>query len=114
MLPGAHLVKAFNHLTPALLAHPSGEGGKRVLFYSGEHGPSKQGVGSLIDELGFHGIDLGSLERASCAISRRSASGPELGQAWIKPRTRAPEHRRIGVANMALGCLPKPAQSVLY
>jgi len=81
MLPGAHLVKAFNHLTPALLAHPSVEGGKRVLFYSGEHGPSKQRVGSLIDELGFHGVDLGSLEQG---IPAQFPGGPLPGLNLVK------------------------------
>lgn len=81
MLPGAHLVKAFNHLTPALLAHPSAEGGKRVLFYSGEHGPSKQRVASLIDELGFHGIDLGSLEQG---LPAQFPGGPLPGLNLVK------------------------------
>jgi predicted dinucleotide-binding enzyme len=81
MLPGAHLVKAFNHLTPALLAHPSAEGGKRVLFYSGEHGPSKQRVAGLIDELGFHGIDLGSLEQG---LPAQFPGGPLPGLNLVK------------------------------
>lgn len=81
MLPGAHLVKAFNHLTPALLAHPSAEGGKRVLFYSGEHGPSKQRVASLIDELGFHGLDLGSLEQG---LPAQFPGGPLPGLNLVK------------------------------
>lgn len=63
MLPGAQLVKAFNHLAPALLANPATEGGKRVLFYSGEHPQAKQIVADLITRLGFFGIDLGGLQQ---------------------------------------------------
>lgn len=62
MLPGAHLVKAFNHLQPALLSgDPTAEGGRRVLFYSGEDAEAKAEVGALIERLGFAGIDLGGL-----------------------------------------------------
>ncbi|EIZ81289.1 NADP oxidoreductase, coenzyme F420-dependent protein [Novosphingobium sp. Rr 2-17] len=59
---GAKLVKAFNHLQPQLLSgDPQAEGGKRVLFYSGDDVAAKGEVGALIDQLGFAGIDLGSL-----------------------------------------------------
>lgn len=66
LVPGARLVKAFNHLQPHLLSGaPSGDGGKRVLFYSGDDADAKARVGALIDSLGFFGIDLGSLALGS-------------------------------------------------
>lgn len=62
MVPGARVVKAFNHLQPHLVSgDPASEGGQRVLFYSGDDAPAKAEVGALIDRLGFAGIDLGSL-----------------------------------------------------
>lgn len=62
LVPGARVVKAFNHLRPELLsADPGAEGGQRVLFYSGDDARSKSEVGALIDRLGFAGIDLGPL-----------------------------------------------------
>ncbi|WP_158670011.1 NADPH-dependent F420 reductase [Bradyrhizobium guangdongense] len=62
LVPGARVVKAFNHLLPELLtADPAGEGGRRVLFYSGDEAGAKAAVGALIEQLGFFGIDLGSL-----------------------------------------------------
>jgi len=62
LVPGARVVKGFNHLQPHLLTgDPSSEGGKRVLFYSGDDADSKTEIGALIDRLGFFGIDLGSL-----------------------------------------------------
>lgn len=63
LVPGARLVKAFNHLAPPLLGgDPQAEGGRRVLFYSGDDAKAKAEIGNLIDRLGFFGIDLGSLE----------------------------------------------------
>jgi predicted dinucleotide-binding enzyme len=62
LVPGARVVKAFNHLQPHLLAgDPRAEGGRRVLFYSGDDERAKAEVGGLIDRLGFFGIDLGAL-----------------------------------------------------
>jgi predicted dinucleotide-binding enzyme len=62
LVPGARLVKAFNHLRADVLASdPRADGGRRVLFYSGDDGTAKAEVGALIDRLGFAGIDLGSL-----------------------------------------------------
>jgi predicted dinucleotide-binding enzyme len=62
MVPGARVVKAFNHLPPHLLSSdPARDGGRRVLFYSGDNAAAKASVGALIQRLGFFGIDLGSL-----------------------------------------------------
>jgi predicted dinucleotide-binding enzyme len=61
-VPGARVVKAFNHLRPELLAaDPSVHGGRRVLFYAGDDATAKAEVGALIDCLGFAGIDMGPL-----------------------------------------------------
>jgi predicted dinucleotide-binding enzyme len=62
LVPGARLVKAFNHLQPGLVAgDPAAEGGRRVLFLSGDDAAAKAEVAGLIDRLGFFGIDLGPL-----------------------------------------------------
>ena len=62
LVSGARLVKAFNHLRADLLASdPRADGGRRVLFYSGDDSAAKAEVGALIDRLGFAGIDLGPL-----------------------------------------------------
>lgn len=62
LVPGARVVKAFNHLLSELLAaDPTTDGGKRVLFYSGDDAGAKTAIGALIEQLGFFGIDLGSL-----------------------------------------------------
>jgi len=66
LVPGARVVKAFNHLQPHLLSgDPSSDGGKRVLFYSGDDADAKAQVAALVNQLGFFGIDLGSLAAGS-------------------------------------------------
>jgi predicted dinucleotide-binding enzyme len=63
LVPGARVVKAFNHLRAELLAADSrSDGGQRVLFYSGDDTAAKGEIAALIERLGFAGIDLGSLE----------------------------------------------------
>ncbi len=62
LVPAARVVKAFNHLTPKQLSgDPQSEGGRRVLFYSGDDARAKAEVAAIIDRIGFFGIDLGSL-----------------------------------------------------
>src|SRR6266478_954024 len=62
-LTGARVVKAFNTLAAAVLASdPHANGGRRVLFVSGDDVPAKQEVAKLIDRFGFVAIDLGDFE----------------------------------------------------
>ena len=63
LVPGARVVKAFNHLPAQLISDdPQAEGGHRVLFFAGDDAHAKSAVSGLIGRLGFFGIDLGSLE----------------------------------------------------
>ncbi|WP_296344170.1 NAD(P)-binding domain-containing protein [Reyranella sp.] len=72
LVPGGRVVKAFNHLGSELLAtDPTAEGGRRVLFYSGDDQAAKAEVGILIERLGFFGLDLGKL-----AVGGRLAQFP--------------------------------------
>ncbi|XIA62254.1 NADPH-dependent F420 reductase [Bradyrhizobium sp. TZ2] len=62
LVPGARVVKAFNHLRAEVLSGDArADGGRRVLFYSGDDKAAKAEVAALIDRIGFIGIDLGSL-----------------------------------------------------
>ncbi|CAO4174009.1 NADPH-dependent F420 reductase [Methylorubrum aminovorans] len=62
LVPGARVVKAFNHLRPDLVSgDPASECGRRILFYSGDDVNAKDEIGALINRLGFFGIDLGPL-----------------------------------------------------
>jgi predicted dinucleotide-binding enzyme len=61
-VPGARVVKAFNTLPAAVLASdPRKEGGRRVLFVSGDDADANQTVATLVDELGFSPIVLGAI-----------------------------------------------------
>ncbi len=62
LVPGARVVKGFNHLQAALLsADPRAEGGQRALFLAGDDAPAKAQVAGLAEALGFLPIDLGGL-----------------------------------------------------
>lgn len=61
-LPGAGLVKAFNHLPAEILAEaPEVEGGNRVLFLSGNDAGAIARVAGLVEQLGFAPVVLGKL-----------------------------------------------------
>lgn len=61
-VPGARVVKAFNHMLAKLLeADPAAEGGKRVLFLTGDDQQARGEVAGLIGRLGFFAVDLGPL-----------------------------------------------------
>ncbi len=62
LVPGARLVKTFNHFGVALLLEPEPAGGQRVLFYSGDDPGAKTEVRQLIEALGFFPVDLGTLK----------------------------------------------------
>jgi len=69
LVPGARVVKAFNHLQPHLIAgDPHAQGGRRILFYAGDDGRAKAEIGQLIERLGFFGIDLGALAAGGCLV----------------------------------------------
>lgn len=81
--PGAQVVKAFNTLPPEVLAEePRQAGGRRVIFFCGDHLRAKIEVGRLITQLGFAGIDLGSL--SSGARLQQFPDGPLWGQNLIR------------------------------
>ena len=59
---GAKLVKAFNTLPPqTLAANPQTNGGSRVIFYSGNNDDAKDILTSILNRIGFAGVDLGRL-----------------------------------------------------
>jgi predicted dinucleotide-binding enzyme len=79
LVPGARVVKAFNHLQPQLVAgDPTSDGGRRVLFFSGDDSMAKAAVADLIAKLGFFGIDLGSLAVGSRLVQFPGGPLPSL------------------------------------
>jgi predicted dinucleotide-binding enzyme len=61
-VPGARVVKAFNHLNANVLSEPVVPGGKRVLFYSGDDADARGEVRQLIEQTGYFPVDLGVLD----------------------------------------------------
>jgi 8-hydroxy-5-deazaflavin:NADPH oxidoreductase len=61
-VPGARVVKAFNHFSVNLLQEPKVAGGQRVLFYSGDDADAKAQVRKLIEQTGHFPVDLGVLD----------------------------------------------------
>jgi|HubBroStandDraft_6_1064221.scaffolds.fasta_scaffold247195_3 NADPH-dependent F420 reductase len=61
---GARVVKAFNTVGANIMADPSFEGHRPVMFYCGDDAQAKQVVKKLIDELVFEAIDAGPLTQA--------------------------------------------------
>lgn len=61
-VPGARVVKAFNHNDVNVLKEPVVAGGKRVLFYSGDDAAAKAEVRAIMEAAGFFAVDLGALD----------------------------------------------------
>jgi len=61
-VPGARLVKAFNHVDVQVLPQPEVAGGHRVMFYSGDDAAAKGEVRKLLERVGYFAVDLGSLD----------------------------------------------------
>jgi len=61
-VPGARVVKAFNHNDVNVLNEPEVAGGKRVLFYSGDDASAKAEVRKIMEATGFFPVDLGTLD----------------------------------------------------
>jgi len=81
-VPGARVVKAFNHLDVKVLAQPEVSGGQRVQFYSGDDAAAKSEVRQILEAIGYFPVDLGSL-----AVGGRLAElpfGPLAATNFIK------------------------------
>ncbi|HEX3826020.1 MAG TPA: NAD(P)-binding domain-containing protein [Sporichthyaceae bacterium] len=62
LVPGAHVIKAFDNMyAPKVAADPMTETGRRILFYAGDDQDSKDLFRSVVDSFGFAPVDLGPL-----------------------------------------------------
>jgi 8-hydroxy-5-deazaflavin:NADPH oxidoreductase len=61
-VPGARVVKAFNHLDVQVLAQPEVAGGQRVQFYTGDDAAAKAEVRKILEAIGYFPVDLGALD----------------------------------------------------
>lgn len=77
LAPGARVVKAFNSIvTVRFNEGPMKNGGRRVIFLSGDHLEPKEFIKELIKSFGFEPIDLGGLVTGG---RLQQAGGPLAG-----------------------------------
>lgn len=79
---GGKLVKGFNHLGAAILGQdPNVQGGRRVVFLTGDDDDATAEVGALTENLGFAPIKLGRLSEGGLLVQ---AHGNSWGQLIFK------------------------------
>jgi 8-hydroxy-5-deazaflavin:NADPH oxidoreductase len=78
-LPGARLVKTFNHLPAGILAQdPNVKGGRRVVFLSSDDESATAAVAALVEQLGFAPIGLGKLAEGGSLVQARGRTWAQL------------------------------------
>jgi 8-hydroxy-5-deazaflavin:NADPH oxidoreductase len=78
-LPGARLVKAFNHLPAKVLAQdPTIGGGRRVIFLSSDDEGAIATVAALVEQLGYAPISLGKLAEGGQLVQARDKNWAPL------------------------------------
>jgi len=78
LAPGARVVKAFNSIVIERFNQgPTKDGGRRVIFVSGDHAEPIEFVKNLITSFGFAPIHLGGLETGG---RMQQAGGPLAGR----------------------------------
>jgi predicted dinucleotide-binding enzyme len=71
-LPGAQLVKAFNHLPAGVLAEdPASNGGRRVVFLSNDDESATATVAALVEQLGYAPVSLGKIAEGGQLVQGR-------------------------------------------
>ena len=85
-LPGASLVKAFNHLPARILAaDPNVKGGRRVVFLSSDDESATALVAALAEQLGFAPVGLGKLAEGGTLVQGRGRTwAPLIFQDLVK------------------------------
>jgi 8-hydroxy-5-deazaflavin:NADPH oxidoreductase len=62
LIPGAHVIKAFDNMYGRYIAaDPVTEAGRRILVYAGDDGDSKRLFRSVVEGFGYAPMDLGPL-----------------------------------------------------
>lgn len=87
-LPGAQLVKAFNHLPARVLAEdPAINGGRRVVFLSSDDENATAKVAALVERLGYAPVNLGKIAEGGLLVQGRNGSwAPLIFQDLFKKR----------------------------
>ena len=78
-MPGARLVKAFNHLPAHLLEQdPRTAAGRRVIFLSGDDDQAVSAVSDIVRTLGFAPINLGRIAEGGRLVQAQDRSWAPL------------------------------------
>lgn len=78
-LPGACLVKAFNHLPAGVLAQePATSGSRRVIFLSSDDEGANATVAALVEKLGYAPISLGKIAEGGQLVQARDKNWAPL------------------------------------
>lgn len=82
---GAHVVKAFGHTWAKVLGHEPGDaqGGRRVLFVSGNHPDVNTRIAQLVSQLGFEPLDLGRNDQGGLL---QQFGGPLTTKSFVSQR----------------------------
>jgi len=84
LAPGARIVKAFNSIVTARFNEgPVKNGGRRVIFVSGDHPEPTAFIKQLIESFGFAAIDLGGIATGG---RLQQAGGPLAGRDLVEFR----------------------------
>jgi 8-hydroxy-5-deazaflavin:NADPH oxidoreductase len=85
-LPGAQLVKAFNHLPARTLAEdPTSNGGRRIVFLSSDDESATATVTALAEQLGYAPVNLGKIAEGGLLVQARNGIwGPLIFQDLFK------------------------------
>jgi predicted dinucleotide-binding enzyme len=85
-LPGAQLVKAFNHLPARVLAQdPAIKGARRVVFLSSDDDSATATVAALVEQLGYAPVSIGNIAEGGRLVQARNGIwGPLVFQDLFK------------------------------
>jgi 8-hydroxy-5-deazaflavin:NADPH oxidoreductase len=76
---GARLVKAFNHLTAGVLARdPAVDGGRRLIFLSGDDEAATAEAAALVERLGYAPLQLGRFAEGGMLVQAQGNSRAPL------------------------------------
>lgn len=88
LVPGAHVIKAFDNMYAHMIAaDPVAEAGRRILFYAGDDHDSKELFRTVVAGFGFAPVDLGPLRMGRLM----QVDGPLTGLHAIRESVRHPE-----------------------
>jgi polyisoprenoid-binding protein YceI/predicted dinucleotide-binding enzyme len=101
LVPGAHVIKAFDNMyAPKIAADPVTDTGRRILFYAGDDQGSKELFRSVVDGFGFAPVDLGPLRMGHLM----QVDGPLTGLHAIREPVAHPVPKRTD--NVAVSEVP--------